>query len=553
MAYFTTKQSHLFYSFPLSKDDRAILDGFLEVLEKSGVGSIIQKEVSNNSINVGKKPYNPYSLFAFIMLSYSLKKMTLREIEDFGKHDLRAKYILDEDQPSYKTIGEYINKIILPNMEILFHHLTIAIASRCNIQDIHSCLFVDGTKLEADANKYKFVWKPRRHLDNLKDKIIKFLGIISIKINTEDINSMSLFRQLNNYCLEKGIKEMPVSKRGKKLTKEEKTLIELQKCLIKLVDYEEIIEICGPNRNSYYTSDKDATAMSLKTDYYSGHGSNFHAAYNVQFGENYGLIMNYGCYQNRADYYTLIPFLNRYFLMYGRYPTSIVADSGYGIEVNYKFMKDNKIFPYVKFQNWEGESSGKRPQLFFVNEDNSISCLNGKKAFPIENEEKDSKQKKKMHYLIEECFGCEYTYKCRTKLMYKNDGKRYVELNVGYEKLKDEARKLLLSPTGIKLRILRSIQAEGTFGIMKEDMCKIRFKRTGLQKAELEMMMFSCGFNFRKLFKYLSKNKKAIVEYDLPESTTAETFPKVKPSKKKSENSERKKAVRPNLQSDFEG
>ncbi len=94
MAYFTTKQSHLFYSFPLSEDDRAILDGFLEVLEKSGVGSIIQKEVSNNSINVGKKPYNPYSLFAFIMLSYSLKKMTLREIEDFGKYDLRAKYIL---------------------------------------------------------------------------------------------------------------------------------------------------------------------------------------------------------------------------------------------------------------------------------------------------------------------------------------------------------------------------------------------------------------------------------------------------------------------------
>lgn len=482
MAYFTTKQSHLFYSFPLSENDRAILDGFLEVLEKSGVGSIIQKEVSNNSINVGKKPYNPYSLFAFIMLSYSLKKMTLREIEDFGKYDLRAKYILDEEQPSYKTIGEYINKIILPNMEILFHHLTIAIASRCDIKDIHSCLFVDGTKLEADANKYKFVWKPRRHLDNLKDKIVRFLEIISIKINTDDITSMSLFRQLNNYCLEKGIKEMPVSKRGKKLTKEEKTLIELQKCLIKLVDYEEIIETCGPNRNSYYTSDKDATAMSLKTDYYSGHGSNFHAAYNVQFGENYGLITNYGCYQNRADYYTLIPFLNRYFLMYGRYPTSVVADSGYGIEVNYKFMKDNKIFPYVKFQNWEGESSGKRPQLFFVNEDDSISCLNGKKAFPIENEEKDRKQRKKMHYQIEECLGCEYTYKCRTKLMYKNDGKRYIELNVGYEKLKDEARKLLLSPKGIKLRILRSIQAEGTFGIMKEDMCKIRLKRMDYKK-----------------------------------------------------------------------
>lgn len=94
------------------------------------------------------------------------------------------------------------------------------------------------------------------------------------------------------------------------------------------------------------------------------------------------------------------------------------------------------------------------------------------------------------------------------------------------------------------MRILRSIVAEGTFGIMKEDMSKVRFKRTGIHKAELEMMLFSCGFNVRKLFSYMSGNGKALVKYELPENTPAEEFPKVKPSRRKSEKYESKKAVR---------
>ena len=84
------------------------------------------------------------------------------------------------------------------------------------------------------------------------------------------------------------------------------------------------------------------------------------------------------------------------------------------------------------------------------------------------------------------------------------------------------------------MRILRSIQSEGVFGIMKEDMSKVRFKRTGIRKAELEMMLFS----------FISGNTNALVKYELPEDTSGEEFPKVKPSKKKSEKMESKKAVR---------
>ena len=221
-----------------------------------------------------------------------------------------------------------------------------------------------------------------------------------------------------------------------------------------------------------------------------------------------------------------------------------MADSGYGIEINYSFMKDNGIRAFVKFLSWEGESQGERPQFFFLDPDDSITCLNGKKAEPIRSESRHVRHKGNLQYLVDGCMDCEFAYRRRKNLKYKNDGKRFVELNPSYERLKDEARILLLSPEGMRMRILRSIQSEGVFGIMKEDMSKVRFKRTGIGKAELEMMLFSCGFNVRKLFRFISGNTNAVVKYELPEDTPGEEFPKVKPSKKKSENAESKKAVR---------
>lgn len=544
MAYFTIKQCSIFYSFPMDVKEQRKLDVFLTVLESSGVGPIIASSVFGDGHNVGKKPYDPYRMFAFIVLAFSLKKMTLRDIEDFGRHDLRARYVLGSDLPSYKTIGQYINEVIFPNMETIFHRITSAIAAYCKIEDVFSVAFIDGTKLEADANKYKFVWKPDKRMEKLKATIMSLLSVIGIAVKETEINSMALLGWMNAYMSERKLDSVPVPAKGKRLTNEEKTVVGLQKCLVKLLEYEEIIETCGPDRNSYYRTDHDATAMSLKRDYYSGHGSNFHAAYNVQFSENYGLITNFGCYQNRADYHTLIPFLERFRHMNGKYPGAVVADSGYGIETNYSFMKDNGIKAFVKFQSWEGEAKGERPQLFFLDSNDSITCLNGKKAEPIRSESRHVRRKGNLQYLVDGCMDCEFAYMCRKNLKHKNDGKRFVELNPSYERLKDEARKLLLSPEGIRMRILRSIQSEGVFGIMKEDMSKVRFKRTGIRKAELEMMLFSCGFNVRKLFSFISGNTNALVKYELPEDTPGEEFPKVKPSKKKSEKMESKKAVR---------
>ena len=80
---------------------------------------------------------------------------------------------------------------------------------------------------------------------------------------------------------------------------------QLSQYFMKSLEYEEKETICGENRNSYYKTDHDATAMCLKDDYYSGLGSNMHAAYNTQILVSNGFIVSYYVSQDRSDTRTL--------------------------------------------------------------------------------------------------------------------------------------------------------------------------------------------------------------------------------------------------------
>ena len=125
--------------------------------------------------------------------------------------------------------------------------------------------------------------------------------------------------------------------------------------MIKLVEYEEKEKICGENRNSYFKTDKDATAMVLKEDYYSKLSHDLHAGYNIQVLVSSLLILMYGVFQDRADFNTFISMNDLHYKYYNRYPKNECDDAGYGNYKNYKYLREHNIKNYVKFQNWEGE------------------------------------------------------------------------------------------------------------------------------------------------------------------------------------------------------
>ena len=144
------------------------------------------------------------------------------------------------------------------------------------------------------------------------------------------------------------------------------------------MDYEEKEEICG-ERNSYYKTDLDATAMCLKEDYYSGLGSNMHAGYNIQIMVSKGIILDYYVGQERNDFYEFIPTLDGFYNNYGFYPKRLCADAGYGSLSNYRYLKEHNIENYVKYNMWRQDVSGENVDFYkFVN--GKLICLNGKTA-----------------------------------------------------------------------------------------------------------------------------------------------------------------------------
>ena len=169
MSFFTVFQDRLFPTAELSKGEREKIDVFLKLLEDSGVGQIIYEETKKDKSLGGRSSYNPYRLFASIIYAFSKHSGSLRKIEESLKFDLRFLYINNQETPSYVTISKFLNNVVVKHFETIFSKITLAILNKYDIP-IDDC-FLDGTKIEANANKYKFVYKPTTFKNNLFDKI----------------------------------------------------------------------------------------------------------------------------------------------------------------------------------------------------------------------------------------------------------------------------------------------------------------------------------------------------------------------------------------------
>ena len=529
MSNFTTRENFFIFSYSMLSNEREKMDNFLKMLEKSGVEKLICKDVINYK---GGRPNNSYcNLLATILYCFAFGKGSLRDIEDKIKFDLRVIYLMDGKSATYKTIGNFINKVILPKRYIIFSLITKAIFDTCKI-DMNNA-YIDGSKFEADANKYKFVWKPIKYHENLSDKVRTLLKRNNLEEGIKEkgiIDSIDIAKKITEFD-----KLYTNHMDDIRIKKDYKCLIEF---LNKSLEYEEKERICGPNRNSYYKTDHDATAMCLKEDYYSGLGSNMHAAYNTQIMVFSGLISSFIITQSRNDLKDFIPLLEKHKEMYGNLPKSICADAGYGSLDNYEYMDKYNIENYVKYFTWEGNVSGKKPSLYHLNKDGTITCLNGKTGKKTSDIPWHSKKKQTTFYKIEECLDCPFKLYCRRFSKDKDSEYKYFEVSDKLQTYIQQAEKNLLSVKGIEMRVNRSTQVEGAYGVIKQDIQYERFRRTSIKKVETEFMLVVLGYNIRKLFKFYSGNFKK--EYwKAPEGLNEETFKK--PNAKRLSNSASKK------------
>lgn len=104
-------------------------------------------------------------------------------------------------------------------------------------------------------------------------------------------------------------------------------------------------------------------------------------------------------------------------------------------------------------------------------------------------------------YECESCEGCTHKRECCPKTL----GNRTIRMNRELTSFHKEVVSNLESVHGALLKMNRSIQAEGLFGILKWDRSYKRLFRRGRKNALLELTLISCGFN---LYKYYNKKQR---------------------------------------------
>ena len=458
MSNFTTRQEFLFFSYTMLQNEQEKIDKFLKLLEKSGVCKLINKHQNSNRIKGGRPLTNACDILSTILYCFAFGSGSLRDIEEKITFDLRGIYLMNNEKVSYKTFGNFINDVILPNRYEIFSLITKAIFDECQIKMDKA--YVDGSKFEADANKYKFVWKPTKYHENLSNNVRELLSRYNLDRGISSkgiIESVQIAKKLNEF------NELNKNNNERQVLKDYKSLVEF---LNKSLEYEEKERICGPDRNSYFKTDNDATAMCLKEDFYSGLGSNMHAAYNTQIMVFNGLIACFIVTQSRSDISDFIPLLIKHNELYDSFPKSVCADAGYGSLKNYEFLNEHKIENFVKHQSWEGNASGKNPSTYRLNDDLTISCLNNNIGTIIEEKPWHPKKKDGVFYKIEGCNDCKFNAYCKRFMNDKTQNYKYFEVSTKMQHYIQQAETNLLSIKGIEMRVNRSAQVEGAFGVI---------------------------------------------------------------------------------------
>ena len=458
--------------------------------------------------SLGRKPtVNPVTMLQIIIFCYSEGIFSSREIEKSCKYDLRIKYLLDTEQPpDHSTINRFRQKIQELTPELLNQMVQILIEEK---QIDLSSIYIDGTKIEAYANRYSFVWRGsiEKWQEKLIEKIKEELGLSKSLIPGQVLQAVTtIFKQLRKYCKEKKIKF--VYGKGKRKTKEQRDYEHLKEWKEKLESYKKHLEIMGDNRNSYSKTDHDATFMRMKEDHMKN--GQLKPAYNIQLASASGFIIGENISHHPSDMYTLKPFLKDLLEKNPNKLNKIVADAGYESEENYVFLAENNLTSYIKPSNYEKSKTRKykkeqefKKSLKYDERQDKYISQEGKEFIRCN----DRYRKRKSGYVT-----TTKVYRC---FDWNKEGQKTkgIYISETFQKYREESLKNIKSDQGIEERINRSIQAEGAFSKIKSGLNYNRFHHRGKENIKSEICLISIALNLNKLTSKIENNNLEIIKY----------------------------------------
>ena len=465
----------------------------------------------------GRNPaVDPKTMFKILTYAYSQNIYSSRDIERACRRDINFMWLLaGQKAPDHSTIARFRTTLLTSACETLFYQMTYRLMTSGELSK--ETIFIDGTKIEACANKYTFVWKKSigKWEEKMFSKIEEVLPLLnqtyqttfSIDKETKVVGLQQIVTYLKTYCEEQQV--LFVSGRGKRKTKHQRFLELFQRFLTRQQTYDLHHSRFG-TRNSYSKTDVDATFMHMKEDHMRN--AQLKPGYNVQIGVDSEYIVGVDVFSERSDSGTLIPFLTKVQQQMGYSYPSITADSGYESEEIYDFLEKNQQIPYIKpqtYEQWKKRSFkkdiSKRENMKYEETTDTYICDAGNVLSSIGTKKKLSSTGYESEITIYECEHCE---KCpQKKNCTKAKGNKKLYVSKKFIEKRQVSYENIISETGIEYRRNRSIQVEGAFGVLKQDYGFQRFLLRGKIKVKVELLLLCFGYNINKLHNKIQKDR----------------------------------------------
>ena len=232
---------------------------FCEVMDHIDLSRyFVEKGYKTGRPRCGEQKLLKVVLFAFMEHGIS----SLREIEKLCRNDIRYMYLLDGMKaPSFATFGNIIRNELTDSIEQIFEDVNTYIFEKDQVDLEHT--YIDGTKIEANANRYTWVWK--KSCTKNREKVFEKISMIIDAMNQQVLGYLGVkLEKRDEYVIDYVCELLEMYKKGTNLDEStfvsgyghrksiyQKQYQELQGYLKRLQTYAHHIEVCGDKRNSY--------------------------------------------------------------------------------------------------------------------------------------------------------------------------------------------------------------------------------------------------------------------------------------------------------------
>lgn len=451
----------------------------------------------------GTSSYHPRMLLKVLVYGYLNNIYSSRRMESALKENIHFMWLAGMNKPDHNTINRFRGERLKDVLKAVFGKVVelLVEAGHLDLKEIYT----DGTKLEAQANRYTFVWGNAIKKSKARmEEQLKELWAYAERVAAEELKDEApeSFAAVSAEQVSKTIEKIDQALEGKKISKEKRQKLNYAKKhwpsnMDRYAQQEEILK----KRNSYSKTDRDATFMRMKEDHMKN--GQLKPAYNVQLSSHNQFVVNYSLHQNPTDTTTLSAHLKSFHSLYNHYPKVLVADAGYGSEENYLLLARHKIEGYVKHSQFDREQRSKMVDWFksdkleYDKKKDIVYCPIGEPMKRMGTSTRitaNGFKQSLVKYQAKKCKGCPVRDVCHDQ-----KGNRIVDINHRLRKLKQQANAKLKSEKGIAYRKKRPADIEPVFGNLKHNKNFKRFMLKGLNKVEIETGLLAIAHNLAKM------------------------------------------------------